>query len=145
MFMTKLSKYPHVQAIHVYCDGSVSSSRSGCGLFIRDYISAIHYTDTEVSRRLPAHMSSTRAELYVVLEALRIVAPLSKDVFFVDSKAVLYALQSTYPMDCDLVNKCLDLIHALESAGATVHFTWIPSHVGISLNEEADRLAQCAL
>ncbi|MPC46508.1 hypothetical protein E2C01_040228 [Portunus trituberculatus] len=34
-------------------------------------------------------------------------------------------------LDCDLVNKYLDLIHALEGAGAKVHFTWIPSHVGI--------------
>ncbi|MPC08062.1 hypothetical protein E2C01_000633 [Portunus trituberculatus] len=48
-------------------------------------------------------------------------------------------------MDCDLVNKCPDLIHALEGAGATVHFIWIPSHVGIPLNEKADHLAQCAL
>ncbi|MPC34843.1 hypothetical protein E2C01_028245 [Portunus trituberculatus] len=61
------------------------------------------------------------------------------------SQAALYALQSTSPMDCDLVNKCLDLIHALQGAGATVHFTWIPSHVGIPLIEKADRLAQCAL
>ncbi|MPC86695.1 hypothetical protein E2C01_081531 [Portunus trituberculatus] len=60
-------------------------------------------------------------------------------------QAALYALQSTSPMDCDLVNKCLDLIHALDDAGATVHFTWIPSHVGIPLNEKTDRLAQCAL
>ncbi|MPC50888.1 hypothetical protein E2C01_044722 [Portunus trituberculatus] len=27
IFMTKLSKYPHVQAIHFYCDGSVNGSR----------------------------------------------------------------------------------------------------------------------
>ncbi|MPC65795.1 hypothetical protein E2C01_059931 [Portunus trituberculatus] len=33
--------------------------------------------------------------------------------------ASLYALQSTSHMDCDLVNKCLNLIHALEGAGAT--------------------------
>ncbi|MPC61817.1 hypothetical protein E2C01_055894 [Portunus trituberculatus] len=32
----------------------------------------------------------------------------------------------------------------LRSAGAIVHFTWIPSHVGILLYEKADRLAQCA-
>ncbi|MPC97838.1 hypothetical protein E2C01_093174 [Portunus trituberculatus] len=110
MFMTKLSKYPHILAIHVYCDGSVNGSMSTCGLFIRDYISANNYTDTEVS-----------------------------------SQTALYALQSTSPMDCDLVSKCLDFIHALEGAGAAVHFTWIPSHVGILLNEKADCLAQCAL
>ncbi|MPC35008.1 hypothetical protein E2C01_028415 [Portunus trituberculatus] len=81
MFMTKLSKYPDVHAIHVYCDG----------------------------------------------------------------QAALYALQSTSPMDCDLLNKCLDLIHALEGDGAMVHFTWISSHVGIPLNEKAEHLAQCGL
>ncbi|MPC40502.1 hypothetical protein E2C01_034062 [Portunus trituberculatus] len=94
MFMTKLSKYPHIQAIHVYCDGSVKGSKSRRGLFICNYISANHYTDTEVSRLLPAHMSSTKA----VLEAVYIVAPLHKDVYsFVDSQAALYALQSISP------------------------------------------------
>ncbi|MPC21644.1 hypothetical protein E2C01_014637 [Portunus trituberculatus] len=90
---SKLCKYPNVQAIHIYCDGSVNGSRSGCGLFIRDYFSASHYIGTEVSRRLPAHMSSTRAELYAVLEALHIVAPLHMNVyFFIDSQVALYAL-----------------------------------------------------
>ncbi|MPC63811.1 hypothetical protein E2C01_057917 [Portunus trituberculatus] len=90
-------------------------------------------------------MSSTRAELYAVLEALHIVAPLHKDeYFFAVSQASLYALLSTFPMECDLVNKCLDLIHAPEGAGATAHFIRIPSHVGIPLNEKADRLTQCA-
>ncbi|MPC85523.1 hypothetical protein E2C01_080303 [Portunus trituberculatus] len=50
-------------------------------------------------------MSSTRAELYAVLEEFHILAPLHKNVyFFNDSQAALYALQSTSPMDCDLVN-----------------------------------------
>ncbi|MPC93567.1 hypothetical protein E2C01_088701 [Portunus trituberculatus] len=87
-----------ILAIHVYCDGSVNGSRSECGLFIRDYISTNLYTDTEVSRRFPAHMSSTRAELYAVLEALHIVAPLHENVyFFIDSQAVLYVLQIHLP------------------------------------------------
>ncbi|MPC39949.1 hypothetical protein E2C01_033502 [Portunus trituberculatus] len=32
-----------------------------------------------------------------------------------------------------------------QNIGAKIHFTWIASHVGIPLNEKADRLAQCAL
>ncbi|MPC33178.1 hypothetical protein E2C01_026521 [Portunus trituberculatus] len=43
--------------------GQSMAAGPGCGLSIRDYISASLYTDTEVSRRLPAPMSSTRAEL----------------------------------------------------------------------------------
>ncbi|MPC53652.1 hypothetical protein E2C01_047550 [Portunus trituberculatus] len=119
--------------------GSTDKCRSGCGLFICGYISANHYTDTEVSRWLPADMSSTRAEQNAALEALHIVAPLHKNVyFFVDSQASLCTLQSISPVDCELVNKCLDLIHALEGAGATVHFTWIPSHVDVGLHEKTD-------
>ncbi|MPC89907.1 hypothetical protein E2C01_084870 [Portunus trituberculatus] len=45
IFMTKLSKYPHVQATRV-TDGSVSGSRSRCRLLIRGYISTSHYTLT---------------------------------------------------------------------------------------------------
>ncbi|MPC32495.1 hypothetical protein E2C01_025806 [Portunus trituberculatus] len=119
--------------IHVYCDGSINGTRSGFGLFICNYIFPNHYIDTEVPRQLPEHLSSTRAELYTVVEVLHIVAPLYKDVyFFVDSQTTLYALQSTSPMDYYFVNNCLGLIHTLEGAGAMVHFTWIRSHVGVS-------------
>ncbi|MPD05107.1 hypothetical protein E2C01_100834 [Portunus trituberculatus] len=44
------------------------------------------------------------------------------------------------PMDCDLVNKCVDLIHSLEGADATVHFIWIPSRGSIPLNEKQTTL-----
>ncbi|MPC42605.1 hypothetical protein E2C01_036228 [Portunus trituberculatus] len=64
-------------------------------------------------------MSSTRAELYAVLEAL------SKN------------------SGCSICSP-INLPHRLRS-GATVNFTSISSHVGILLNEKADRLAQCAL
>ena len=64
---------------------------------------------------------------------------------FDDSQATMYALQSTCPMDCYLVRSLIshDLIHALEGAAdVRVHFTWVPSHVGILFNEKADRIAQ---
>lgn len=91
-------------------------------------------------------LSSTRAELYGILEALHIVASSLKDVFFfVDSQAALRGLLSHAPADCDLVTRCLKIIGNIEDTGARVHFTWVPSHVGILFNEKADRLAQLAL
>ncbi|MPC61736.1 hypothetical protein E2C01_055811 [Portunus trituberculatus] len=77
MLMTKLSKYPHVQATHVYCDGSANDSRSGCELFICKYISVSHYTDTEASSG-----------------SLQTCSPLRQNFR-------LYALQSNSPMDCE--------------------------------------------
>ena len=38
--------------------------------------------------------------------------------------------------------KCKSLIYKLISFGCSVKFTWIPSHIGINLNELADRLAK---
>ena len=126
-FMQKLSNYSRVQAVHVYCDGSVDGSKSGCGLFIRNYTSPSDYTDTEVSKRLPDNLSSTRAELYAILEGLQIVLPLGKDAyFFVDSQGALYSLLSSCPADGDLINKCLGVIDLLERENLRVCFTWVP-------------------
>ena len=114
-------------------------------MFVRDYTTPSEYTDIEVSKRLPDHLSSTRAELYAILEALQITVALRKPVYlFVDSQCALYALLSSTPSDCDLVNKCLRALSLLENCGATAHFIWVPSHVGLPHNEKADSLARAA-
>ena len=145
-FMEQISTYPLVHAVHIYCDGSIDGSKSGCGVFIRSYNSPHDYTDLEISKRLPDHLSSTRAELYAILEGLRVVCPFGKDVFFfVDSQGALYELLSASPCDWDIVQQCLHAIDSLERDKHRVHFTWVPSHVGIPFNEKADALARCAL
>lgn len=145
-FMTKLSQYPHVAAVHVYCDGSVDGSKSGCGLFIRDYITPNEYTDTAVSRRLSNNISSTRAELYAMLEALHITVALRKNIYiFTDSQSALQELRSSSPADCDLVNQCHCILSNFKANGFSAHFIWVPSHVGIPLNEKADSLARAAI
>ena len=144
-FLTKLSTYPHTFAVHVYCDGSVQGSKTGCGLFIRDYTSPTEYNDTKISKRLPDHLSSTRAELYAIFEALCVTVALGKPVYlFVDSQSALYELKSSSPVDCDIVNLCLELLRQFQRLNLQVHFTWVPSHVGIHFNELADRLARDA-
>ncbi|MPC56922.1 hypothetical protein E2C01_050889 [Portunus trituberculatus] len=79
------------------------------------------------------YTSSTRAELYyAVLEAL-FWRHLSIRMFISLLTVRLHCMPFilSLPLECDLVNKCLDFIHGLEGAGATVHFTWIPSHEAI--------------
>ncbi|XP_050725085.1 uncharacterized protein LOC127002873 [Eriocheir sinensis] len=145
--MTKLSAYPRTKAVHAFffCDGSVNGSRTGCELFVRDYTSPSIYTDTEVSKRLPDSLSSTRAELHAILESLHITVALWKTVYlFDDSQSALYALLSSSPSDCDIVNRCLSALSLLERCGATAHFIWVPSHVGLPHNEKADRLVRAA-
>lgn len=65
--------------------------------YLRDYISQTEYTDYEVSKRLPAHMSSTRTELYAILEGLHIVSGEGKPVYiFTDSQSALYELINVF-------------------------------------------------
>ncbi|MPC80695.1 hypothetical protein E2C01_075283 [Portunus trituberculatus] len=69
MFMIKLSKYPHVQAIHFYCDGQ---SMAG-GLDVGCSSMTTSLPISTLTLRFPGgslHTSSTRAELYAILEAL---------------------------------------------------------------------------
>ncbi|MPC96067.1 hypothetical protein E2C01_091304 [Portunus trituberculatus] len=143
MFMTKLFKYPHVQAIHVYCDGQsmaagldVGCSSVTASLPISTLI--LRFPGSSLHTCLPLEQNCMLYWRRSILWCLSIRMYM---YFIIDSQAALYALQSISPMDCDLANKCLDLIHTLEGAGATVHLIWKPSHVGIPLNEKVDRLA----
>ena len=64
--------------------------------------------------------------------------------FFCDSKSVLQALgvfNSTNP----LAQKILQWIHILERRGIEIKFCWVPAHVGVHGNEEADKLAKQAV
>ena len=74
--------------------------------------------------------------MYGILEALHIAAT------SLDIPTVLRSLISPATTDCDIVNKFLSVIGNFKEGGASVHFTWVPSHVGIPFNEKANNLAQ---
>ena len=60
---------------------------------------------------------------------------------FTDSLCALQALQKLPPPDnAELINKILNLIHALKHHD--IHFHWIPSHAGIYYNEIDDRTVE---
>ena len=67
-----------------------------------------------------------------------------KYVIFCDSKSVLESIhfqESKNPIMIDI----LDILQQLNRRNFIIKFCWIPSHVGISGNEEADRLAKNGL
>jgi hypothetical protein len=63
-------------------------------------------------------------------------------MIFCDSSSVIKTIASTNPGNNEIVHHIRETIASLSSSGTRTSLTWIPSHVGIEGNEEADRLAQ---
>jgi ribonuclease HI len=86
------------------------------------------------------------AELHAILLALNIARLSSSNDFiiFSDSKSALQAMKNLWT-DSPLVMRILELHTSIINSGKTIVFCWLPSHVGISGNEAADRAAKAAL
>ena len=85
------------------------------------------------------------AELYAVLRALHAIYETDMHSFTVysDSRSVLHSIAScndSHPVVCQIH----DWLIRLSSRHKTVQFCWVPSHVGILGNEEADQAARSA-
>jgi ribonuclease HI len=128
--------------LKIFTDGSVlPSTDSGCGFVIPDLkIQKAFY--------LGKRFSIFTAELYAILMALEFIFNLQfsifRIVFCVDSKSVLYALQSwSCKNRSDLIFDIKLLISHISMRGSEISFCWIPSHCNIIYNDVADRLAKC--
>ena len=127
----------YVDYAPIYTDGSKEGHKVGAA--------AICSWD-KAQVRLPDDASIFTAELQAILMALGFItqSPLVFFIIFSDSLSSLLALMGDrcgHPYVLQILEKCSDL--AFE--GKRIVFAWIPSHVGISGNEKADKAAKEAL
>ncbi|XP_066959236.1 uncharacterized protein [Macrobrachium rosenbergii] len=107
LFLEKISQYPRDMVIHAYCDGSVTGSRAGLGVVIREYFEFGISTEERISKRIGDHSSSTTAELFAIYECLKFGINKGKSIIgFVDSQSALLALNAKVPSDDGIVTKC---------------------------------------
>lgn len=120
----------------IYTDGSKFSQAAGC---------AVLHNNMSYKYRLLPTTSILSAELFAIKESLRIISnlPPSKWMICSDSLNALQCLNELSPKH-PLAVKSLDLHHSSISKGSTVDLVWIPSHVGIRGNEDADKIAKTA-
>ncbi|XP_065307841.1 uncharacterized protein [Dermacentor albipictus] len=123
----------------VYTDGSVLSNGSAAAAC------TIPSEGRSRQCRLPFRASSTAAEL----AGFNLAADLAEDpptkpvAVLSDSRPALQALSDHHR--CGVTETLLRAkISALCAVGVAISFHWLPSHVGIAGNEEADVLAKAA-
>jgi len=127
----KCSTYSGIS--EMYSDGSVADGKSACAVFSEQL---------KICYSLPGWSSCFTAELNALCKAVNIASenPLPT-VIFTDSLSSVRALTSTKPRRNHLISNILKNL----SNNSEIFIEWIPSHVGIFGNEEADRLAKSCL
>ncbi|XP_075543795.1 uncharacterized protein LOC142578279 [Dermacentor variabilis] len=131
----------HGGNLQIYVDGSVmpdtGSSTAAC------VVPALRKSRQV---RLPDHATSTAAEvagLHLAVDLLAEELPATPVTIYCDSKAALLSLQRPERATFG-VALLLTRLMALQKASCSVSLHWLPAHVGIPGNEEADALAKRA-
>ena len=124
----------HEDSIFIFTDGSKSNAGVGFGVV---------FPDSFFSHALPDSASIFTAELFGILTALKKIVSYDGNNFtiFSDSKGALEALSSFNPVN-PLVLEILQWLFLLQQKKKAVNFCWVPGHVGVLGNEEADYLAK---
>ncbi|KAG0718886.1 hypothetical protein GWK47_051610 [Chionoecetes opilio] len=123
----------------------MESGRAGCGILVRQYDVHDVPMDNHHAYRLSDVISSTQAELSAILLGLGKVKDGGGDTYlYVDSRGALKFFRSPHPVYEEIVNECMGILQGIEGTGISVTFIWVPSHVGITLNERVDDIAKQA-
>ena len=122
---------------HIYTDGSKEGKKVGF---------AAHTPNGNLKGGLPGHASIFTAEAYAILRALDWVRVSSRTKFLIlsDSKSCLQSIGQYSPTN-PLVRDIRQTMTTLKRKGNDIVLCWLPSHIGIHGNEEADRAAKEAL
>ena len=120
----------------IFTDGSKSNAGVGFGVYSSNF---------KRKNSLPVAASIFTAELHGILAALEKIALLENRNFTIlsDSKSVLQSL-GIFNSDNPLILKIQQWLHLHKCRGVSINFCWVPAHVGVFGNEEADKLAKQA-
>ena len=131
----------HQQGCRVYyTDGSVDPTTGASGSAF------VAGTDT-TSWRVSDHCSTLQTELAAIHGALQHAVQTREErvVVHTDSKTAIQALRRRHQKDnIALTTSILSLAQRMVADGRTVVLNWIPSHVGLKGNDQADTAARVA-
>ncbi|GBO25144.1 hypothetical protein AVEN_77004-1 [Araneus ventricosus] len=123
--------------VSVFTDGSKSEGYVGCGIF---------FPPDTYSYRLHASCSVLTVELAAVFYALQKIAASRQSLYciYTDSMSALEALCHADKRMHPVAEDIFCYMRELQAQGFKILFCWVPSHVGIVGNEQADSAAKAA-
>ncbi|GBN07798.1 hypothetical protein AVEN_247146-1 [Araneus ventricosus] len=135
LFSFHRSRYSSYRPI--FTDGSKAVGHVGCGIIFDADISSFH---------LQASFSILSAELVAIFYALQKISLSIQRQFciYTDSMSSLETLCHPHFQMHPVAMEILGLLQTLQHRGFCILFCWIPSHVGIIGNEQADHNAKTA-
>lgn len=131
---------PHcTPPLAIYCDASIGPhGAAGIGVLIPDIV-------FEESVCISNWTSTTDAESVAIYHAIKKGSEQQRHLaVFTDSQGALHRL-TAFNAENMVTRNILHEISKLSEQGIQVSLYWIPSHIGISLCDRADRLARLAL
>ncbi|KAF9416221.1 hypothetical protein HW555_006380 [Spodoptera exigua] len=129
----------------IYTDGSNSAKGNGAAYY--DPLKSENNSDS--CFKITNAVSVMSLELFAISEALVYIQNYDKRkaVICVDSKSALQHIArcASGCRGASIAYGILSKIHNLTSNGFDLRLQWVPSHIGLHGNEEADRLAKLAI
>ncbi|XP_059147673.1 uncharacterized protein LOC131935300 [Physella acuta] len=124
-------------SLTIYTDGSKINEKVGAGFLIP-------HLNHSKSFRLTDGASIFTAELTAILMALEYTptTPHTSISILSDSLSALQAIKGGECCREDIVEEILQKCSELKQRGRSVQMIWIPSHIGIQGNENADKAAK---
>ncbi|HIP25812.1 MAG TPA: hypothetical protein EYG81_05080, partial [Archaeoglobus profundus] len=118
----------------IYTDGS--KSNEGVGF-------AVISTNSKIQKRLRTEASVFTAELYAILAAVKEIEFDNnlRTIIYSDSRSAIEAIREYNPKH-PIVTQIKFELHKKKLEGKITRVCWIPAHVGIKGNEEADKTAK---
>ena len=124
----------HDNLFPIYTDGSKSDVGVGFAAVSGRF---------QILSSLPSHASIFTAELFAIKNALLYIFDhdVNNTVIYTDSLSALQAINS-YSLKHPIVTEIKVLLSKLIESNSSIVLCWIPSHIGLKGNEEADKSAK---
>ncbi|XP_066909213.1 ribonuclease H-like [Halyomorpha halys] len=128
--------YPIEQLLHIYTDGSASgiNKRAGAGVYSINF---------QLSFPIGMGCDNYDAEMQAICFAMEATIEYNDNmVIFSDSQAVIQKLTTPDAAEPPTEEKCRNMAAIMKKRGRAIALQWIPGHVGIDGNDQADKLAK---